>query len=93
MMGVAMTIMQAIDWKKYSFEEWCRQLGAWTNGDNERMIRIVRTAPTKRITQKQIEKALGIMSEIANEIGFKDMPRTYTRTQLIKIIDSLRERL
>ena len=43
--------------------------------------------------QKQIEKALGIMSEIANEIGFKDMPRTYTRTQLIKIKDSLRERL
>ena len=58
MMGVTMTIMQATDWKKYSFEEWCRQLGAWTNGDNERMIRIVRTAPTKRITQKQREKLL-----------------------------------
>ncbi len=57
-MGTALTIMQATDWKKYSFEEWCRQLGAWTNGDNERMVRIVKTMPTNRITQKQREKLL-----------------------------------
>ena len=57
-MGTALTIMQATDWKKYSFEEWCRQLGAWTNGDNERMVRIVKTMPTKRIAQKQREKLL-----------------------------------
>lgn len=54
----ALTIMQATDWKKYSFEEWCRQLGAWMNGDNERMVRVVKTMPTKRITQKQREKLL-----------------------------------
>lgn len=52
-MNAAITIMQATDWKKYSFEEWCRQLGAWINGDNETMVRIVKTMPTKRITQKK----------------------------------------
>ena len=38
-MNAAITIMQATDWKKYSFEEWCRQLGAWINGDNETMLK------------------------------------------------------
>ncbi|MDO6644691.1 hypothetical protein [Acinetobacter guillouiae] len=59
-MNAAITIMQATDWKKYSFEEWCRQLGAWINGDNETMVRIVKTMPTKRITQKQKEALLAM---------------------------------
>lgn len=59
-MNAAITIMQATDWKKYSFEEWCRQLGAWINGDNETMVRIVKTMPTKRITQKQRERLLAM---------------------------------
>ena len=59
-MNAAITIMQATDWKKYSFEEWCRQLGAWINGDSETMVRIVKTMPTKRITQKQKEALLAM---------------------------------
>ena len=59
-MNAAITIMQATDWKKYSFEEWCRQLGAWINGDNETMVRIVKTMPTKRITQKKKEALLAM---------------------------------
>lgn len=59
-MNAAITIMQATDWKKFSFEEWCRQLGAWINGDNETMVRIVKTMPTKRITQKQKEALLAM---------------------------------
>ncbi|MDQ9022769.1 hypothetical protein RFI02_16815 [Acinetobacter sichuanensis] len=68
-MNVALTIMQAVDWKKYSFEEWCRQLGAWINGDNETMVRVVKTMPTKRITQQQREKLLAMYM---NDAELKD---------------------
>ncbi|ENW45200.1 Phage antitermination protein Q [Acinetobacter baumannii] len=53
-------ILQSVDWSKYSFEEWCRQLGAWLNGDTETMVKIVKTMPTKRITQKQREKLMAM---------------------------------
>lgn len=53
-------ILQAVDWSKYSFEEWCRQLGAWLNGDTETMVKIVKSMPTKRITQKQREKLMAM---------------------------------
>ncbi|MDH0827968.1 MAG: hypothetical protein RSA22_08735 [Acinetobacter sp.] len=59
-MTAAVTIMQATDWSKYSFEEWCRQLGAWINGDNETMVMVVKTMPTKRITQQQRERLLAM---------------------------------
>lgn len=59
-MNAAVTIMQATDWSKFSFEEWCRQLGAWINGDNETMVRVVKTMPTKRITQAQRERLLAM---------------------------------
>ncbi|RYL22201.1 hypothetical protein [Acinetobacter piscicola] len=68
-MNAALTIMQATDWKKYSFEEWCRQLGAWINGDNETMVRVVKTMPTKRITQQQREKLLAMYM---NDAELKD---------------------
>ncbi|MCL6176153.1 hypothetical protein [Acinetobacter baumannii] len=53
-------ILQSVDWSKYSFEEWCRQLGAWLNGDTETMVKIVKTMPAKRITQKQREKLMAM---------------------------------
>ena len=53
-------IMQAVDWSKFSFEDWLRQFGAWINGDNETMVMIVKTMPTKRITQQQREKLLAM---------------------------------
>lgn len=53
-------ILQAVNWSKFSFEEWLRQLGAWINGNNETMTRIVKTMPTKRITQKQREQLMAI---------------------------------
>ncbi|MFW1705922.1 hypothetical protein [Acinetobacter baumannii] len=59
-MPVQQHILQAVDWSKYSFEEWCRQLGAWLNGDTETMVKIVKTMPTKRITQKQREKLMAM---------------------------------
>ena len=59
-MNAAVTIMQTTDWSKFSFEGWCRQLGAWINGDNETMVMIVKTMPTKRITQEQRERLLAI---------------------------------
>ena len=59
-MNVAVTIMQTTDWSKFSFEDWCRQLGAWINGDNETMVRVVKTMPTKRITQAQRERLIAM---------------------------------
>jgi hypothetical protein len=53
-------ILQAMDWTKFSFEGWSRQLGAWINGNNETMTRIVKTMPTKRITQEQREKLMAM---------------------------------
>ncbi|ENW20949.1 hypothetical protein [Acinetobacter haemolyticus] len=68
-MNSKLTIMQTTDWSKYSFEEWCRQLGAWINGDSEKMVRIVKTMPTKRITQAQREK---LLSMYMNDEKLKD---------------------
>ena len=59
-MPVQQHILQAVDWSRFSFEEWCRQLGAWLNGDTETMVKIVKTMPTKRITQKQREKLIAM---------------------------------
>lgn len=59
-MKAAVTIMQTTDWSKYSFEDWLRQFGAWINGDTETMVRVVKTMPTKRITQQQREKLLAM---------------------------------
>lgn len=68
-MNMVAHILQAVDWRKYSFEDWCRQLGAWINGDNETMVRVVKTVPTKRITQKQREK---LMAMYMNDDALKD---------------------
>ena len=75
-MGVMMQkqhILQAVNWSKYSFEDWLRQLGAWINGDNETMVRVVKTMPTKRLTQKQREELLAIYMKDEN---LKDRLRT-----------------
>ncbi|WP_436916919.1 hypothetical protein [Acinetobacter schindleri] len=59
-MNAAVTIMQTTDWSKFSFENWLRQLGAWINGDSETMVMVVKTMPTKRITQEQREQLLAM---------------------------------
>ena len=59
-MNAALTIMQATNWAKFSFEDWLRQFGAWMNGDSETMVMVVKTIPTKRITQEQREKFLAM---------------------------------
>ena len=59
-MNAALTIMQATNWDKFSFEDWLRQFGAWMNGDSETMVMVVKTMPTKRITQEQREKLLAM---------------------------------
>ena len=59
-MNAALTIMQATNWAKFSFEDWLRHFGAWMNGDSETMVMVVKTMPTKRITQEQREKLLAM---------------------------------
>ncbi|WP_111884565.1 hypothetical protein [Acinetobacter sp. CFCC 11171] len=59
-MNAALTIMQSTNWAKFSFEDWLRQFGAWMNGDSETMVMVVKTMPTKRITQEQRDKLLAM---------------------------------
>ncbi len=42
---------------------------AWLNGDTETMVKIVKTMPTKRITQQQREK---LMAMYMGDESFKD---------------------
>ncbi|EZQ11656.1 hypothetical protein [Acinetobacter sp. Ver3] len=81
-MNAALTIMQATNWQKYSFEEWSRQLGAWINGDNERLVMIVKTMPTKRITQKQREALLAMYMKGESLVDRLRVKRTGTCCQI-----------
>lgn len=78
-------ILQTVDWSKYSFEEWCRQLGAWINGDNETMVMVVKTMPTKRITQQQREK---LMAMYMNDEKLKDRLCTRRRGTCCQLNDN-----
>ena len=54
-MNAAVTIMQAINWKERSFEDWLRQFGVWCDyyPENKRMI--VKSTPDRKLTQEQRE--------------------------------------
>ena len=52
-MNVAVTIMQATNWSKFSIEDWLRQFGAWINGDTQTIVKMVKSLPAKRLNQEQ----------------------------------------
>lgn len=54
-MNAAVTIMQSINWKERSFEDWLRQFGVWCDyyPENKRMI--VKSTPDRKLTQEQRE--------------------------------------
>ncbi|MEG3539378.1 MULTISPECIES: hypothetical protein [Acinetobacter] len=81
-MNAALTIMQATNWTKFSFEDWARQLGAWINGDNETMVMVVKSMPTKRITQKQREEMLAMYMRDDGLVDRLRVRRTGTCCQL-----------
>ena len=81
-MTAALTIMQATNWAKFSFEDWARQLGAWINGDNEKMVMVVKAMPTKRITQKQREELLAMYMRDEGLVDRLRVRRTGTCCQL-----------
>ena len=54
-MSAAVTIMQKTTWYKFSIEDWFRQFGAWINGDTETVRLMLKTIPTKKLTQAQRE--------------------------------------
>ena len=57
-MNAAVTIMQATAWNKYSVEDWFRQFGAWMNGDTETVRLMLKSMPTKKLTQAQREELI-----------------------------------
>lgn len=57
-MNAAVTIMQATTWNKFSIEDWFRQFGAWMNGDTETVRLMLKTIPTKKLTQVQREELI-----------------------------------
>lgn len=52
-MPVQQHILQAVDWSKYSTEDWFRQFGAWINGDSERKQKFYKSMPTKKLTKNK----------------------------------------
>lgn len=54
----AATIMQTTDWSRFSVEGWFRQFGAWMSGDSETIVHIVKTIPTKKLTDIEREALL-----------------------------------
>lgn len=71
-MNMALTIMQATDWAKFSTEDWFRQFGAWMNGDTETKKLIYKSLPTRKLTQQQREELIALYM---NDDNFRE-PRT-----------------
>lgn len=59
-MNAMVTIMQATAWKKYSIEDWLRQFGAWMNGDSETMRLMLKSMPTKKLSQQHREELIAL---------------------------------
>lgn len=62
-------ILQAVDWSKYSTEDWFRQFGAWINGDSERKQKFYKSMPTKKLTKKQ---RVELLARYLSDENFKE---------------------
>lgn len=84
-------IMQAVDWGKYSLEEWLYQFGAWMNsvaGTCGKSINPIAVAMDEAIV-KQRKFKLGVRKTrqvIADSMLVEDKPRL-TRTNIVCQID------
>lgn len=87
MMNAAVTIMQAVNWSKYSLEEWLYQFGAWMNsvaGTCGKSINPIAVAMDEAIV-KQRKFKLGVRKTrqiIADSMLVEDKPRL-TRTNTV----------
>lgn len=68
-MSAAVTIMQAMDWTKFSTEDWFRQFGAWMNGDTETKKLVYKSLPTRKLTQHQREE---LIAKYMSDEGFRE---------------------
>lgn len=68
-MSAAVTIMQAMDWSKFSTEDWFRQFGAWMNGDTETKKLVYKSLPTRKLTQHQREE---LIAKYMSDEGFRE---------------------
>ena len=90
-MNAAVTIMQAVNWSKYSLEEWLYQFGAWMNsvsGTCGKSINPIAVAMDEAIV-KQRKFKLGVRKTrqiIADSMLVEDKPRL-TRTNTVCQID------
>ncbi|WP_434728031.1 hypothetical protein ACLN6O_10850 [Acinetobacter sp. PVC-6A] len=67
-MPVQQHILQAVDWSKFSTEDWFRQFGAWINGDSERKQKFYKSMPTKKLTKKQ---RVELLAQYLSDENFK----------------------
>lgn len=90
-MNAAVTIMHAVNWSKYSLEEWLYQFGAWMNsvaGTCGKSINPIAVAMDEAIVKKRKFK-LGVRKTrqiIADSMLVEDKPRL-TRTNIVCEID------
>ncbi|WP_171492349.1 hypothetical protein [Acinetobacter nosocomialis] len=68
-MAAQQHILQAVNWSKYSTEDWFRHFGAWINGDSERKQKFYKSIPTKKLTKKQREI---LLAQYLNDENFKE---------------------
>lgn len=87
----AQNIMQAVDWSKYSLEEWLYQFGAWMNsvsGTCGKSINPIAIAMDQAVV-KQRKFKLGVKKTrqiVADSMLAEDKPRL-TRTKIVCQID------
>ncbi|NCI78528.1 hypothetical protein, partial [Acinetobacter kanungonis] len=82
-MNAAVTILQSTDWARFSTEDWFRQFGAWMNGDTETVRVMLKSIPTKKLTQKQREE---LISQYMNDFSIKE--RVHRKGVVCQITDN-----
>ena len=96
-MNVALTIMQAVDWKKHSLEDWLYQFGAWQNstkGTCGKSLNPIAVAMDQAVVKRKklklsTEKKCQIIADgMANDIDFLPSKKQTPKDIVCRINDN-----
>lgn len=95
-MNVALTIMQAVDWKRYSLEDWLYQFGAWQNstkGTCGKSLNPIAVAMDQAVVKRKklklgIEKHQIIADGVVNDIDFLPSKKQTPKDIVCRIDDN-----
>lgn len=80
-MNAAVTITSAIDWSKFDLEGWLYQFHAWSNGNTESIIKMIKV-DTKKLKPEEREELL------AELFKMQEVSRTKRKGVACKIDDN-----